>query len=124
MSYSKPTNQLSISELHALDNELEKYRVERYNKHFEEIVSLIDVTAWLKAKGALNVNGAVVIQDYKPATYTNDGKLIEPKECAPILYERCMHEYDQWLAWKGKKEYAEKQHLNGLDAMAVDNSLA
>lgn len=81
-------------------------------------LTYIDQRAWLISRGALNKEGAVVISNYRPAVYTTQGKLQEPSDCDPISYEACMNDYDQWLAWCARKEYAKKRENADLDQLA------
>lgn len=115
MRYSKPTNLLSERELYALDSELATHTVERYNTVFQENIKCIDLRAWLFSRGATNSRGSIIITNYTDAKYTEQWKVMEPMDCDPIKYETCMHEYEQWLEWKGKKEYGKKMQLEELD---------
>lgn len=121
--YRKPEQQspLRDDELVALDDELERFRVKRYNKFFNCETSFIDQRAWLKSRGAFSANGSVVIEGYEPAEYNEQGKVTKHIDCYPVRYEQCMWEWEQWIAWKGRKEFARKKEAHELDEIARKN---
>lgn len=118
MQYKKPTNVLSEHDLQELDKELRTYEVERYNRVFKCKTKTIDTKAWMISKGAVTKAGAIVIHNYKRAEYSGSGKVIEPSDCDPILYETLTHEYEQWLTWRARKEYGTKRDLERLQVEA------
>jgi hypothetical protein len=122
--YRKPEQQspLRDDELVALNEELERFRMKRYNKFFDRETSFIDQRAWLKSRGAFSANGSVVIEGYEPAEYNEQGKVTKHMDCHPLRYEQCMWEWDSWIAWKGRKEFARKKEAEELDSMAQQNS--
>ena len=105
-SYRPPEfARLSDFQLQELNEELKSYINEK---------GVLDDTAWLKYKGALNKNGAVIIEGYVAPVYVGD-VMKSPCDCFPILYEQLKEDLAQWYFWKAGKEYGEKKRLEQLD---------
>lgn len=94
-------NRLSQQELVRLDKELETFRIN--NEVYFPIkgpISYIDTEAWMKKRGALSKDGAVIMSGHIPAIYDSKGKLIKPQDCDPILYEQLLEDHQQWERYK------------------------
>lgn len=114
-AYQKPIeSRLSEEELKTLDNELKRFVYTR--KVFwptVESVELLDTSAWLVERGALNAQKSVVIEGLRD----------NPKDCNPILYEQLMEDLSQWKRWRSKNVFVEKKKLNALSKLAAEKRL-
>jgi len=106
-----------------LNAELETFRVRKHNTFFERDESYIDQRAWLTSRGALTKDGAVVIGNYRPARYTSDGKVSEPLDCDPIHFEELTDQWEQWIAWKARKEFAKRKAEEQYETLAAMEDL-
>lgn len=101
-------NRLADQELEVMDKELQKFHNGKYT----------DTKAWLVSKGALNKDGAIKIDFYKPAVYDSQGRVSKPQDCNPILYEQLSLDLDQWSFKYGKKRSFEDKIIESLEEMA------
>jgi hypothetical protein len=61
----------------------------------------------------------VILENYHTEMF---GKEKVTTYTRPTMYERCMNEWEQWIAWKGRKEFARKKEAEELDRMAQQNA--
>lgn len=115
---------LSEIELRNLDAELQAYKYKIWSPTFDRELELVDRQKWLIAKGALTKDGAVIVQDFVPAVYDQNGKQTQKQDCDPIRYEEYDEMWRQWLDWKGRQEYGQRKRAEQLDVMAGRESLA
>mgnify|MGYP001605063257 CR=1 FL=1 len=118
--YIKPSkNRLSEQQLIDLDKEIEGFSIEKeVNFPDKKIIKFFDEIAWLKNKGALTENGAVIVKNYRYSVYASNGHLIVPTDCDPILFEQLSEDLEQWRYWKGRKEFIENKKIEGLEELA------
>lgn len=84
--------QWSDADLAEFDREMEKYRYE-YTLRNGEVIRPIDEKKFHVDQGSMNAEGAVIIRDME----------IRPR------YEILEDKLRQWKAWKGRKEFGQKQ---------------
>ena len=116
--YQRLNRPLSEAELRALNEELQDFKISKPSPIFKKDLQYYDQMAWLRARGALTKDNAVVITNYKPPVYNDDGKIVERRDCDPILYETLCDQWRQWEEWNGKREYAREQAARQYNEMA------
>lgn len=113
--YKSPVpNRLSEIELQRLDKELSSFKVVTSSG------SRTDDIAWMQSRGALSKNGSIKIRNLKPAMYSSSGKIVEPLDCDPILYEQLQKDFEQWKQWKHIKNIGETKRIEQWDAMSKE----
>src|SRR3990167_10179177 len=99
--YASPVkNRLTQSQLLEMYKEMSKYLTKNGG---------VETERWLHDKMGMK-KGAVVIENFKSSVYGNDGKLISPSDCSPILYEQLWEDLGQYRFWKGGQEKKIKQY--------------
>lgn len=109
-SYKKPIeNRLNSEQVTALEKEMRPFYVTKlvtwppYST--PEKCSVFDERAFLEHKGAMRY-GRIVISGYKPPKYGSEGRVIEPRDCEPILYEQLCEDIKQVQKAKSKGVFA------------------
>lgn len=97
-------NRLSEQELIAMEKEIqEKYIRTVWSERFQMEIKPMDITQYLKDKGALSASGAVII---------HRGKMVQ--------YEQVSADLEQFFNWKAKKEYGDKKKMEQLMEMSKE----
>lgn len=108
----------SESELTAFDRELDKYRTTvKISFPEEREVVRVDWMAFYKSVGVMSADGAVILKGIVEETpHKDDGRPVIAK--AHIGFLEIENKIEQFLIWKGRKEFGEKKRLEGLDKLA------
>lgn len=109
----------SISELQEFDKWLEPYYTKSATLPNGEIVKGWD---WKKVYfdlGAINKDGAVIINEleYRNVKHHNGDIQKHPYSCK-VPQEELENKIDQWKFWKGRDEWVEKKKIGELQKMA------
>ena len=114
MEYKK----LSSHELEQLHEELQQFVVKRHNVFFDVDTETVDQGAWLQSRGALTKDTCVVMSGYEPAMRNNKGQVTNHTRYDPLIYDQCENEWEQWLEWRGRIEYAQRKETEAHDEIA------
>lgn len=112
--YSKPNRIYEDWELKEFDGEIEKFRITRNTDEWGT-VSFFDKKSWFISQGAMTKDGAIIIKNIEKKFPPRAKKDEYYFDCDPISFEYLDNKLDQYLEWKGKKEYAQKMKLKQLE---------
>lgn len=109
--YKAPERIFTDSELQKFHEDIQKYRVTNKLTNNEEVF-FVDFTLVHKGYRTMNKDGAVYIQEDGFGSYVY-----------PTRYERLENKIRQYINFRGRKEFFDKNKLEGLDKLAEEMSV-
>ena len=83
-------------------------------------IRFIDWEKWIIANGGKNEKGEIILDLHE---YTNKHGETHKHYEYPCVYETLINKQEQYLKWKGNKEFVERKKIEGLEEIAEKMSI-